>query len=129
MSQINLSCKEFLQKYKGKVIGFTRGGFAEIPSDGGFSLQAVTFCKCCRSAISSVSVGADFCPICAYLLGIVDKETAIELSEPQWKDAFDSLETEEKYNIRMECLVEGFKRGISYGVDNCVKQMDWGKIK
>lgn len=108
------------EQYKGKVVGFTDTGLAEVITNYKNNGE-ITKCKCCETIIGQDSNKSDFCPICACLLGYVLEKVAIEYCEENWKYAFESLNEEPVYNARMNGIVKGFKNGDTYGRNKTIE--------
>jgi len=102
--------------YKGEIIGFTKNGFAVYPNSIG--LNALDSCECCGQIIHSQLSDADFCPICAVMLGLVSEGVARDFCLPRYSKEFDELENDLEYYNNRELLIKGFKAGINFGVKN-----------
>jgi hypothetical protein len=117
MGSINLNYKQSLEKYKGKIIGFDKNGFAVYPSNG-FGCQALDTCEVCGQVIHSQLCGANFCPVCAVQLDIVSEEVARELCVPEYIPQFDALHNDPDYARYNAGLICGFQRGIQFALEN-----------
>jgi hypothetical protein len=126
MSSINLSYKEGLEENKGKIIGFTKDGFAVIPNEWG--CNALDTCECCGRVIHSQLTDADFCPRCAVALEIVSKEIAEEYCDTRLTKDLNALYGDENYKMHYGALIDGFKAGINFGVKNSHIVFDGIKI-
>jgi len=102
--------------YKGEIIGFTKTGMAVYPNSIG--CNALDTCECCGTIIHSQLSDADFCPVCAVMLGLISKDVVREYCLERYNREFDELEDDQEYHVSREALIKGFKAGINYGVKN-----------
>jgi hypothetical protein len=116
MGSVNLDFKHGIEKYKGKIIGFDRHGFA-VYEDNGYGFQAIETCKCCGQQIYSQLSGADFCPLCAVALGLVDESFASEIALPSWQGAFKNFADDNDFRRFIFEKAEGFKAGIRFALN------------
>ena len=116
MGSINIAYMVKDGLYKGEIIGFTKNGFAVYPNSIG--LNAIDTCECCGTIIHSQLSDADFCPVCAVMLGLVNEDVVREYCLPQYIEEFNELERYSEYRSGYELLIKGFKAGINYGVKN-----------
>lgn len=114
MGCINTTSEQILEQYKGKIVGFTKYGHAAYLD--GVSLQAIDTCECCGQVISSQISEANFCPLCAVVLGLVSEELAKDIVLPSWQDVFDKLDKDSDYKRLYYEKAEGFKAGIRFAL-------------
>ena len=102
--------------HKGEILGFTKTGMAVFANSLG--LNALDTCECCGTIIHGQLIDADFCPVCAVILGLVSENIAREYCLERYIIKFNEMENDFNHKVNHYSLIEGFKAGIKYGVKN-----------
>lgn len=119
MGNFSLGSPNIEEIYKGKVVGFSKLGMATYPDNRAGGCVCPPPCLCCGGHLACCG-DAQFCPICSVVLGLVELSKAEVLCTNSTKKNFELLKSDDNYKRTANNIVESFKRGIKFAVQNAI---------